>query len=365
MIMHELPPSGDNEPAFTQHFINAVLSVHDYNTRHKKIDGELFNIIQMTQLSAGLITPEQVQHQDESVEMNRELLKMIQGDRLADMGVRIFDPSASEFKEFVMEDPENPSYFPKELMLIAEDMPRWLDTVRNLEPTTDTAEITRLAVNTVLSTSVTIVQEVYGSEFEDSAEVKADVQALADEHLEMFRDVHTILAEKGLDDTYAINQLSKYLARQMSGTLTDYIKAELQGYWNGPDQYGPSKWQSDATPMMLEARWFRAIRFLLELRDREAPSPMYTEIFQKLRNDFDTAMQWVAEHSISHHDYWKLRKPMESINKAWSVGFPLENSFHHTERAEKGLQPITFDPNDPEPQEIIEPVVPEEDRWWT
>lgn len=363
--MKEFPPAGDYEPDFTQHFVSAVLSVHDYNTRHKKMDSELFRIVQATQLSAGLITPEQVQHQDESVEMNRELLKMIQGDRLAELGIRIFDPSATEFKEFVMEDPETPSYFPNELMMIAQDMPRWIKTVQSLEPTPDTAEITKLAVNTVLSTSVSIVQEAHGGEFVDSPELQEDVRALANEHLEMFHDLHAQLVEKGFDDTYAVNQLSEYLARQMSGTLSDYIKAELRGYWHNPGQYGPSEWQSDATPMMLENRWLRAISFLLELRDREAPSPMYTEIFQKLRNDFDTAMQWVAEHSKSHHDYWKLRKPMESINKAWSVGFPLENSFHHTERAEKGLQPITFDPNDPEPQEIIEPEVPEEDRWWT
>jgi len=340
-----------------------VWSVHNYNAGNSQSNNAFKQIIELSMFSAGLVTPEQIVERSESSMVDFDLISSVQSDELEAMGIRVFDEHAPDYRILKTYDAEGLINYPASLAMVIHDTGMFTDTVSNLQPNDDNLELTNIAVNTLLNVSAAIVREAYGSSLNGKTELQRDVQKLADIHIGMFVGIGGMLAAKGMDGGFGYTQLSEYIARNVGGTLPDYLGAEEHGYLNGPDQYGPASWQRDITPENLLMRWQRAQDYLLSIRDREEPSIFYSELFDKLRTDFDVSMGWIANRSEQNAGLWSLREPLQKINDAWNDKFSLENCFYHAERAEKGLVPITFNSNDKQPKPTTLDTT-SENKWW-
>jgi hypothetical protein len=106
-------------------------------------------------------------------------------------------------------------------------------------------------------------------------------------------ELNPALVSQGFANSHAYKTLAEYSARYASGTLPEYREAEALGLLAGEDRFGPSAWVKDENAEGLRQRWTKAFDLLRSMRDREEPSPYFSELFAKLRADFDMAKTWV------------------------------------------------------------------------
>jgi hypothetical protein len=282
------------DPQFTQRFIDAVGSVRAYNERHTGIGGAMKGLFAIITASVGEEAEEpQVTHQDEA-EMEKQLVQLLQTDDLKGMGVTLFDTKAAGVEEadFSEEKPDRPS----SLIMLITDGDKFEDVIWHLKPMDEQREQTEQGVATLLSSAVSLVQAFYPRKTPEDSEEEVspnDARAVVDHQLNLFMELNPALVSQGFASSHAYKTLSEYTAHYASGTLEDYREAEALDLLAGEDRFGPSAWVKDENPEGLNRRWTKAFDLLKSMRDREEPSPYFTELFGKLRADFDTAKSWL------------------------------------------------------------------------
>ncbi len=353
----------DREPQFTQQFIDAVQSVNEYNGRHTGLTGTMMGMFDMLIRIEDEDMPEHVSEQDQAA-MAKELVTLLQDEELATMGIKLFDADAPAVRAYSRTEAAEGVSTPSSLTMLIGDAELFKATVSKLHSTDEQKPLADKGINTVLGTAARLVYEAYSNDFDGDEALQQHARRIAEDQLSMFADLSPTLTSAGFGDLYSYSSLSEYLARQQAGTLEDYIGANRLNLLAGPDRFGPSRWQTDSTAEMLTSRWTTALSYLKSLRNRPEPSPFYTELFAKLRPEFDEARDWIAEQPKDSWYFWQVRVALEDLNKVWEQDFQLENSFYLSERAVEGYTPTVFDPNDQEPQKPVPKEIPPEDRWW-
>jgi len=282
------------DPQFTQRFIDAVGSVRAYNERHTGIGGAMKGLFAIITAGVGEEAEgPQVTHQEEA-DMEKQVVQMLQTDDLKEMGVTLFDTKAAGVEEadFSEEKPDRPS----SLIMLITDGDKFEDTLYQLNPTDEQREQTEKGVATLLSSAVSLVQAFYPHKAPEDSEDGVspdDARVVVDRQLDLFMELNPALVSQGFANSHAYKTLSEYTARYASGTLEEYREAEALGLLAGEDRFGPSAWVKDANPEFLHNKWTSTFDLLKSMRDREEPSPYFTELFAKLRADFDTAKSWL------------------------------------------------------------------------
>ena len=340
----------------------------------------------------GFIDNEPEVSDGDKADMEKELVTLLQADELAAMGITLFDSKDGEaLKTKKLKDSlEKPSM----LVMFITDGDKFTDTLYKLKPIPEQQEQTAATVASLLSNTVGLIQAAYGLKKPDELEQANNFEAIksiVDSQLNLFMELSPALVEQGFGTGEAYEELTEYAARHSSGTLEDYREAEARGFIG--DGFGPASWPKDAGPGYLDHEWTEVFEYLKGLRDRESPSPLFTELFNKLRKDFDSSRGWLKsyeayddtdyqtalrehekEHAKAHQEletrlirqgkdprfvafaaldthlelpekpeyegYPKsyiepLKKEMTEISTRWEMLFPLENSFYLSELAQK------------------------------
>ncbi len=355
--MSECKQFPDSVPEFTQQFIDAVQSVNEYNGRYTGLAGTMRGLFDMLIQVEDEDMPDHTSEQDQA-EMSKELVTLLQDEELATMGIKLFDADAPGVRAYVRPEAREGVTTSSSLTMLVGDAELFKATVSQLSPTEEQKPLTDKSVNTVLSTSAKLVYEAYSNDFDGDETLQQHARYIAEDQLSMFTDLSPTLALAGFSDLDSYNSLSEYLARQQSGTLGDYIGADRLNLLAGTENFGPSRWQTDSTAEMLMGRWTKALDYLKGLRDRPQPSPFYSELFAKLRPEFDEARDWIATQSKEDLFFWKQRVVIEEIRLRWEQEFQLENNFYLDDRAAEGYTPVIFDPNEEEPTKPVRPKTP-------
>lgn len=350
----------DTGPEFTQQFIGAVQSVNEYKERHTGLSATVSGFIGMLIRIEDDDMPPPVSARDKG-EMARELVSILQTDELAEMGIKLFDSRAPGVEAYDGSEAPTPADLPSSLIMIISDGEKFGETLSQLKPTEEQEVATKSCVDTLLYTAAHLIKTAHGEHFEDE-EASRRAKDVASHQLSIFEDLSPVLVAGGFGTLGSFDTLAEYSTRNQAGTLTDYVGALDRGLLY--DGFGPDKWHMDSTGEQLAKRWEQAIEYLKSLRDREEPSSYYSELFNKLRRDFDTALDWVAPRSKKDTLIWGQRAALEKINQTWEDDFQLENSFYLSERLDEGYEPTEFDPADkppmkPKPREIS----PEKQLW--
>ncbi len=281
------------DPQFTQRFIDAVGSVQTYNERHTGAVGAMKGLFEI--VIANVVDEAdqpKVSHAEEA-EMEKQLVQLIQANDLRKMGITLFDTS-SIVKEADLSEGANKR--PSSLIMLISDGDRFKDTLYKLRPTDEQRPQTEQNVATLLTSAVLFVQALYPERIpsDEAGEVSPeDAKAAVDRQLDLFMELNPALVSQGFANSGAYKTLSEYAARYISGTLAEYREAEAQGLLASEDTFGPSAWVKDENPEGLNRRWTEAFDLLKSMRDQEEPSSYFTELFGKLRADFDLAQHWL------------------------------------------------------------------------
>jgi hypothetical protein len=273
-------------------------------------------------------------------DMEKELVQLIHTDELDAMGVSLFDSSAPGVQELSAEEIADKAKRPATLIMLITDGEKFGETVQRLKPAPEQKKQVDDTVSTLLGQSVELIRAVR----EDTTEPDDDgaqeaLVYVANKQLEMFTDLMPTLVTQGFGELPASERLTEYIARDAAGTLGDYMGAESLGLLE--EYFGPADWQTDSAPDVLSERWSKAFGYLLELRDRDNPSPYFTELFTKLHGDFNTARKWVDgdtddESRVDCPDIFiePLKTVMTELAGMWEEQFTLENGFHGSEADE-------------------------------
>ena len=341
----------EQDPEFTQRFIDAVGSVNEYNEKHTGIGYAVNSMVSFFLASIKdeddeLKQPE-VSDEDKAA-MEKELVALLQTDELAAMGITLFDSNAPGIKEadFSESGKGEDGKPPSSLIMLITDGDKFKDALYGLKPTPEQKDLVAAGVNSLLANTVELVQAAYAfKKPEDMSEGLAEdtVKKVVNQQLDMFMELSPALVEQGFGQVGAFGKLADYAARHSAGTLADYRGAEAHG-WLHETGYGPAQWPMDIGAERLHERWLEVFDFLKGLRDREEPSPYFTELFNKLRADFDASCQWLEgdDHTVSASDttgysasyIQPLKTEMTALAEVWGTQFPLENSFYLSEVAE-------------------------------
>lgn len=262
---------------FTAHFNAAISSVERFNQGYEDVN------TQMGKFNGFLGGPPEVQdHQPavsrvEQAAMEKELVLLLQTDDLAAMGITLFDTANKEF------DPDS-NATPGMLVPVLNDSEKFGDVLRRLKPLGELQQnATDYSINKILESSARIIWEANMLTFADEHEERA-AQYTAERQIEMFRDVQPVLDAQGFGAVRAVQVLSNYLTRADEGTLGPYLKAQSLSLINASNS--PAEWDTDSNGQGLMDRWNRVFDFLQELKSTD--SPMYRELFPKVRRDYDT-----------------------------------------------------------------------------
>jgi len=328
----------EQDPHFTQRFSDAVASVQEYNSKHTGISHiaqGLFSMFRTEEEDQPAVSP------TDQADMEKELVALLQADELEAMGVTLFDSKEPgikkvEFTESETGDEtegEKDSEFPSMLVMLITDADKFTDTVYKLNPTPEQQKQVESGINTILSSAVGLIEAAYPYEKPDSmSDEAADeaVRKVTEDQINMFMELNTALVAQGLDGGGACKKMQEYTARYAAGTLADYREAEKMNLLQ--EAFGPAQWPMDANPEFLNSKWSEAFSLLRSLRDREKPSPYFTELFMKLRTDFDKAVRWLESEDTRDERKLAYIEPlgaeMSKLSKVWEEDFPLENSLY-------------------------------------
>lgn len=347
--MSETGRGHEQDERFTQRFIDAVGSVRSYNDRHTGMAGIASSFLVGLFEEAGGSNTAKVSRIDEA-NMERELVSILQADDLEAMGVALVDPTAFAAADrehgkdpHLREDAAGAVKRPVSLIMLISDPAKFTDTLQRLKPAPGQKEETQASVDALLVSTIGLIRasdesdKPAGMSEEEAAEAAT---RLLDTQIGIFMEISPSLVSQGFDNSQPYNKLSDYAARYSSGTLADYLGAESKGLVD--TGFGPAKWPMDIGAGQLNERWTLAFTYLKELRDRDEPSPYFTELFNQLRSDFDTARAWLEtdDDPVSpRHRYEAgyldpLKAMTAELSKVWEEEFPLENAYYLAEKAE-------------------------------
>lgn len=322
---------------FTQQFIDATGSVTTYNHQYTGGESASRNIFDaITGNKEDETTKPKVTFQEEAA-MAKEVVQFLQADELAAMGITLFDSNKpGGMEEVDAESLQEGSGRPSTLIMLITDADKFGQTVSRLDPTPEQKDKVRHSINGLLESSQEFIRSMYKPTDQSEGEPRRpEYVELADQQLEMFESLNPGLTEKGFGDLPTCESLREYVVRKNQGTITDYIEAELLGYVSG---WGPAYWTRDTSPERFSAGWSKAFKYLQSLRDRQ--SPLFSELFTKLRADFDTSKEWLTgdefdeQRSGYNTDYVSsLLFITADISRTWEEAFPLENSLYLSDRS--------------------------------
>lgn len=333
----------DYSPNPTDQFISAIASVDNFNSRFTGLGGAMLGFLSMV-VRTEEQKPETPSRADEE-RMERDLVHMLQTDELDAMGIKLFDAEAPGVREFTgVGDGSRVS--PSSLILLLDDEEKFGAEIAKLDSTDEQKSAVDKALGSVLSNSASLVSEAYMMPEEEGGK-NQDAIYIADRQLDMFMALNPLLIEKDFGSVWAVERLSEFAVRREAGTLKDFLVASKLGLMAGPDSFGPSAWQGDASRKYLATKWQGGLDFLKTLREKQ--SPFYTELFNKLRYEFDVARDDANGRDQTGWTYRWHSKVLENINAQWEQDFTLENSFYLTERKDEGYNPMPLPVVDKEP----------------
>ncbi|HZL07879.1 MAG TPA: hypothetical protein VFC50_01655 [Candidatus Dormibacteraeota bacterium] len=372
------------DPEFAQRFIDAVGSVAEYNDKHTGQRSMVTGLLGLFRVEG---EPEQPQlSAKDKADMERDLVAMLQADELAEMGVTLFDTNDRGIEEADFSEPDEAAEGeeakrPSFLLMLITDGDKFKETLGKLNPADEQREKVAGGVDLILSNTVSFIQSAY--DFDKPEDMSEDGATepdhrTVDDQLDLFMELSPALVAQGFGKGGAYKTLAEYAARHASGTLAEYREAEVKGLLDGP-----ARWVGDSSPDDLRGKWTQGFDLLKRLRDREEPSPFFTELFSQLRADFDTARNWLDNVPIQDDEFvrayaeWQkqqaqpsspvdteglsfdeaikerfkhytqpprppqgsrrkeyvdgLRAEMDKLAKVWEESFPLENSFYLSE----------------------------------
>jgi hypothetical protein len=347
--MSETSQGHEHDEQFTQRFNDAVDSVRQYNDTHASMAGIassfLFSMFEDKSGDVARVSPV------DKANMEKELVTLLQTDELEAMGVSLVDPSKF-FSTDTEPDADLASHeatdsgtkHPVSLIMLISDPDLFTETIHRLKPAPGQQEATQTSVDALLVSTIGLIQTSGATEEGEDEDMSEGNAAAArhvlDTQIGIFMEISPALAEGGFNNSQAYAKLTDYAARHASGTLPDYLGAESRGLLD--TGFGPDKWPMDMGAGQLYERWTKAFKYLKGLRDREESSPYFTELFNKLRSDFDTGRTWLeadedpqAPFRNASKDYIDpLKAMMAELSKVWEEDFPLENSYYLSERTE-------------------------------
>ncbi len=354
--MSEAAQFQDRPQEFTEQFNVAIGSVAHYNEAYSDLNSKLarfFSILLPIEEDA----PKPKVSREEQAAMEADVLRLLQGDALSSMGVRLIDSSLTEF------DPKQANSLPGQLEPILDDSEKFADTLLKLSPTKEQKRRTESSVDRVLANTVRITWEAFMPGFIAEDEQR-DARFVAERQIEMFKELQPILHQKGFGDIDSVQRMEQYVARYDQGLLPDYLKANSLMLID--TKRGPADWHIDYTGQGLSDRWDTIFDFLKSLKQKG--SPLYHELFPAVRRDFDTLLSRILTTKWQdQHFNWSRRQALGKAMKRWEADFHDDNVLYLIERAEaeEGYEPVTYDPvADPEPSKPEPKDIPPEELWW-
>ncbi|MEK7594095.1 MAG: hypothetical protein AAB436_00440 [Patescibacteria group bacterium] len=321
---------------FTQRFIDAVGSVQDYNNRNTglgyAVSGMFSFLMPDDETTQPRVSPK------DKADMEKELVSLLQTDELAQMGVSLVDSNAPYGERIDFEDDDTRQKLPSTLVMLITDGETFRDSLLELNPTPEQKDKVAGGVNSILANTAGMVEaaiQVRGTVDPDHEASQGHLNGFIDDQLNMFMDLSPALVRRGFGEGGAFNVLADYSARHSAGTLDDYVGAKSKGLTSPM----PSQWVMDGTPEFVSSRWTEVFEYLKQLRDREESSTYFTELFNKLRADFDTSNKWLEgdtedKNRQGYLDTYiePLKAEMAELSKVWEKDFPLENGFYLSEQ---------------------------------
>ncbi|HXE09884.1 MAG TPA: hypothetical protein VN554_00480 [Verrucomicrobiae bacterium] len=328
---HGHPEQG---PEFTQRFIGAVGSVREYNDRHVSGIGQAASFL------TGLFEhgEEEKVAPHEEAQMEKELVQILHTDDLRAMGIDLIDPSQPALEPLDLSEATAEEDQPTSLIMLIGNADTFADTIRRLKPAPEQRPAAAEGVEQALSATLGLIRVAYpGGEVEPETDEELMAAGFAkgvvDKQIGVFLKVKPALTEEGFAEGRVYKKLAEYTTHFFAGTLEDYRGAEELHLFE--EQFGPAQWQIDMGPEQMAERWSKAFDYLKQLRDRSSPSPFFTELFTKLRADFDVSRAWLeaddpeAPRRNYPDRYVKpLQGVMDGLAKRWEEDFPLENTFY-------------------------------------
>lgn len=386
----------EQDPQFTQRFIDALDSVQEYNRRHTGMGGAMrgFIDLMLAHVEEESAEPKEptVSPADEAA-MEKELVQLLQADELDAMGVTLFDTAAPGVKKFEVDGGEERPQKPSSLFMLITDKEKFEDTLWRLKPAPEQQEQASNGVASLLSSTARLIRTAYPRQKDGDGEQQIPnevLETVVRQQLDMFIDLSPALVRQGFSKSEAFQNLTEYSARHASGILPEYREAEESGLLADEDRFGPAAWVRDMSAEGLTERWTKAFDLLERLRDKDEPTQFFTELFNKLRADFDTAKNWLdtveqyddTEYLEAIAEYQKARADLEArlketldreptydelygegtpqypkseggngypksyvdgdkealdkLSSRWTTSFPLENSYYLSEQEEDG-----------------------------
>src|SRR5882757_2144114 len=146
--MSEAARGHEQDPDFTQRFIDAVSSVRNYNDRHIGGMGQasyflrdVFNSDEDTGVS-----------RNDEAGMEKELVRLLQADDLKAMGIDLVDPARPGLEPLdVREEQEKEEEHPSALFMVIDNADKFADTLHRLKPAPEQKERTAESVDMILA----------------------------------------------------------------------------------------------------------------------------------------------------------------------------------------------------------------------
>jgi hypothetical protein len=367
---------------FTQRFLDAIELVDAYNKGNDGlITRRLDALIEHRTAEATDQSPN-VPHLEEAA-MSKEVAQVIITDELSEMGIALteYDYEAQNNR------PHITPFFTGYVFLIAriDDADRFADTLYRLMSNEELRERTETAVAGLLETTMNEIRYNYPTRnalerMDSQCDEDDEAREAAIEQVNLFLELNPALVSQGFADSEAYTTLAEYAARYAEGTFFDYRLAEEYGLWFEGNDKGPSSWVMNNSRSRMAWKWNKVFGLLQNLRDRAEPSPLYNELFHKLRADFDRGSEWldsVPTITYSENDererLWadnlyecerqteagiitELERPdppgkayiteeigwrkelIELLAKTWEEKFPLESAIYLTEKQARSAE---------------------------
>lgn len=305
----------EREPStnFSQHFLDVLDPIAAYNRRNTYPSLMVRGI-------ARVCRPQDEEYPGVPIfdreAMEHDLITGTQTDDLIAMGIELVD----------VKDDATEECLPTRLSPRISETDKFKETLQKLNPTPAQSELVAEKIEWLLCPTVIAIEQ---------AVLTGDL-ADAEARLTDFEELIPSLVTKGFDNVWT-EVLSEYIVRSSSGTLADYIGAKSQKLLveTGFSVHRWQSYQNPITPRQLEEHWLGAFDYLATLRDRDEPSTFFTELFNRLRADFDVADEYI-DLQVTHNaqDRWHaprlkaLKTKMNKLSCIWEESFPIENAFY-------------------------------------
>ena len=323
-LRHDQEP----EPEFTTRFISAMASIDNYNDSHTGVIAGLNFFSSLLPIEQDPEVPVISPHDE--ADMERAVVHVLQADELEEMGIKLIDPSESETQADASA-PGGGIKPPSSLYAIIHDTDAFKQTLQRLNPTDHQKARTAKYVDSLLRPLASMIEMAYRDGEREGAEGgRSDPDVVAREQLDKFMELVPTLVDRGFNQGGAYELLTEYAVRGNSDCLPEYLRAKRLGLTYEAHEFGPARWQTDTTSQEVAGRWTQALDFLANLRT-ENPKPFFTEMFDKLFQDYNAALQWVntvKPYSESHRQYLDdCRTVLEQIGEDWRRRFPAESAY--------------------------------------